>query len=173
MVTQLFFPCTSHREKDSWESPLISSIDPPLMPSRLGDSSSPESECSAGHPPAWSSRLRVDFRDMSPEISEESPERLQSSRKRRNIEKEARRHSHSWRSEHRSSRGVYQDHSLQVIKTSKSWGIRYSSEEKDSLEQFLSRLKACKRATGIPDEELLPSLASVLVKEVGDWYEVY
>ena len=60
-----------------------------------------------------------------------------------------------------------------MIKTLKSWGIRYSGDEKDSPDHFLSRLKACKRATGIPDEELLPCLASVLVKEAGDWYEVY
>ena len=45
--------------------------------------------------------------------------------------------------------------------------------EKDSPEQFLSRLKACKRASGIPDEDLLPCLASVLVKDAGEWYEVY
>ena len=51
--------------------------------------------------------------------------------------------------------------------------MRYSGEEKDSTEHFLSRLKACKRATGIPDQELLPCLASVLVKEAEDWYEVY
>ena len=41
---------THHRRK--WIAP----------PSRLGDSSSPELECSAGHPPALSSRLMVDFR---------------------------------------------------------------------------------------------------------------
>ena len=28
-------------------------------------------------------------------------------------------------------------------------------------------------ATGMPDGDLLPCLASVLVKEAGDWYEVY
>ena len=65
------------------------------------------------------------------------------------------------------------DNSLHVIKTLNGWGLRYSGEEKESPEQFLSRLKACKRATGIPDEQLLPCLASILVREAGDWYEVY
>ena len=90
------------------------------LPSRLGDSSSPESECSAGHPPASSSRLRVDFREMSPESSETSPNRYTSIRRRRALEEEPRRQSHSRRSEYRSSRKGYQDQSLQVIKTLKS-----------------------------------------------------
>ena len=51
--------------------------------------------------------------------------------------------------------------------------MQYSGDDKESPEQFLSRLKACKRATGIPDEQLLPCLASILVRDAGDWYEVY
>ena len=65
------------------------------------------------------------------------------------------------------------DNSLYVAKTLKGWGLRYSGEEKESPEQFLSRLKVCKRATGIPDEQLLPSLASIWVRDACDWYEVY
>ena len=143
------------------------------LPSRLGDSSSPESECSAGHSPASSSRLRVDFRDMSLESSETLPDRNTSIKRRCALEKEPHRKSHSRRSEHRSSRKGYQEHILQVIKTLKSWGIRYSGKKKDLPEQFLSKLTACKRATAMPDEDFLPCLASVLVKEAGDWYEVY
>ena len=56
------------------------------LPSRLDESSSSESECSVGHPPASSSRLRVDFRDMSPESSETSPDRDTSRRGRRALE---------------------------------------------------------------------------------------
>ena len=110
---------------------------------------------------------------MSLESSETSPDRDTSRRGRRALDEDHRCHSHSRRSEQQSSRGGHQDNSLQVTKTLKSWGIRYSGDEKDSPDHFLSRLKACKRATGIPDEELLPCLASVLVKEAGDWYEVY
>ena len=51
--------------------------------------------------------------------------------------------------------------------------MRYSGDKKASPEHFLSRLKACKRATGIPDGQLLPCVASILVKDAGDWYEVY
>ena len=65
------------------------------------------------------------------------------------------------------------DNSLYVIKTLKGWGLRYSGDEEESLEQFLCRLKACKRATGIPDEQSLPYLATILVKDAGNWYEVY
>ena len=61
---------------------------------------------------------------------------------------------------------VIRDNSLHVIKTLKGWGLRYSGDEKESL-------KACKRATWIPDEQLLPCLARILVKDVGKWYEVY
>ena len=124
------------------------------LPSRLDESSSPEFECSVGHPPASSSRLRVNFRDMSPETSETN-------------------HTHDRASEYWASREGYQDRSLQVIKTLKSWGIRFPGEGKDSPEPFLSILKGCKRATGMPDKDQLPCLASVLVKEAGDWYEVY
>ena len=67
----------------------------------------------------------------------------------------------------------YRDNNLNVIKTLKGWVLRYSGDDKESPEQFLSRLEACKRATGIPDEQLLPWLASILVREAGDWYEVY
>ena len=138
------------------------------LPSRLDESSSSESECSVGHPPASSSRLRVDFRDMSPESSETSPDRDTSRRGRRALEEGHRCNSYSRRSEQRSRHGGHQDK-----KTLKSWCIRYSGEEKDTPEHFLSRLKACKHATGIPVEELLPCLASVLVKEVGDLFELY
>ena len=55
----------------------------------------------------------------------------------------------------------------------KGSGLRYSGDEKDSPKQFLTRLRACRRATGLPDEQLLPCLASILVKDAGDWYEVY
>ena len=74
------------------------------LPSRLGESSSSESGCSVGHPPASSSRLRVVFRDMSPEISETSPDRDTSRRGRRALDEDPRCHAYSRRSEHWSSR---------------------------------------------------------------------
>ena len=63
------------------------------LPRRLDESSSSELECSVGHPPASSSRLRVDFRDMSPESSETSPDRDTS--RRRALDEEYRCNSHS------------------------------------------------------------------------------
>ena len=67
----------------------------------------------------------------------------------------------------------YRNNSLNIIKSLKSWGLRYSGEDKESPEQFLSRLNACKQATGIQDDQLLPCPASMLMKDAGDWYEVY
>ena len=39
-------------------------------------------------------------------------------------------------------------------------------------EQFLSKLKAYRRATHIPDEDLIPSLAGIFAKEASEWDEV-
>ena len=111
------------------------------------DSSSSSADYSP--PPLSSSRLQVDFRDLSPGSGGESGGRYTANRAR-------------W------SRGEERLRSHQ-----RCWGLRYSGEEKESSEQFLSRLKACKQATGIPDEQLLPCLASILVRDAGDWYEVY
>ena len=155
-----------HRSTPRWRKRI-------LLPETLGQSSSSESEGPAGHLPASSSWLRVDFQDMSPDSSEISSDRQTSTRRRQVPAKGPRRQSQSTRSTHHRSNEGYQVHSLQVIKTLKSWGIRYSGNEKDSPEQFLSRLKACKRASGIPGKDLLPCLASVLVKDAGEWYEVY
>ena len=121
-----------------------------------------------------SSRLRADFRELSPDSEEEGRARPVSSRTRRSRGQESRRsHQRSRRDSSPASPIVVQDNSLHVIKILKGWGLRYSGDEKESPEQFLSRLKACKRATGIPAEQLLPCLASILVKDAGDWYEVY
>ena len=136
------------------------------------DSSSSSADYSP--PPLSSSRLQVDFRDLSPGSGEESRGRYTTNRARRSRGEERRRsHQGSRRESRQDSPIMYRDNSFQVIKTLKGWGLRYSGEEKESPEQFLSRLKACKRATGIPDEQLLPCLASILVRDAGDWYEVY
>ena len=111
---------------------------------------------------------------LSSGSEEESRGRHTTNRTRRSQGEETRwSQQRSRRKSRRGSPVMDRDNSLHVIKTLKNWGLRYSGEEKESPEQFLSRLKACKRATGIPDEQLLPCLASILVREAGDWYEVY
>ena len=126
-------------------------------------------------PPLSSSRLQGDFRDSSPGSSDgESRERSTTNRRRWSRGQEVYQNQPRSRRESRRERSTApEDNSLHVIKTLKGWGLRYSGEEKESPEQFISRLKACKRATDIPDEQLLPCLASILVREAGDWYEVY
>ena len=125
-------------------------------------------------PTLSSSRLRADFRELSPDSEEEICERQAISRGRQSRGEETRRsQQRSRRNSGRVSLIVDRDNSLHVIKTLKGWGLRYSGDEKELPEQCLSRLKACKRATGIPDEQLLPCLASILVKDAGDSYEVY
>ena len=125
-------------------------------------------------PPLSSSRLRADFRDLSPGTEAESRGRHTKNRTRRSrVEETRRNHQVSRRGSSRESPLEYRDNSLHVIKTLKGWGLRYSGEEKELPEQFLSRLKACKRATGILDVQLLPCLASIFVRDAGDWYEVY
>ena len=77
------------------------------------------------------------------------------------------------RESRQEERHGFNDSSLYVRKMLESWGIRYSGEVQDSSERVLSRLKICKRATGISDFQLLSYLPSVLVKEASDWCEVY
>ena len=84
---------------------------------------------------------------------EEVRERHATSRSRQSRSEEPRRsHQRLGRASVQASPTVIRDNSLHVIKTLKGWGLRYSGDEKESPEQFLSRLNACKWATGIPDE---------------------
>ena len=102
-----------------------------ILPPR--DSSSSSADYSP--PPLFSSRLQVDFRDLSPGSEEESRGKYTTNRARQSRGEERRRsHQGSRRESRQDSPIMYRDNSLQVIKTLKGWGSRYSGEEKESPE---------------------------------------
>ena len=124
-------------------------IVPQRDPSSSSDDYSP--------PPMSSSRLQADFRDLSPGSEAESRGKYTTNRTRRSQGEETRgSHQVSRSRSRRESPFEFRDNSLHVIKTLKGWGLRYSGEEKESPEQFLSRLKACKRriTTPVPGKHL-------------------
>ena len=164
---------THRTEKGSFESTINLTLATPWRRKILLPRESSSDSEGYSPPPLSSSRLRADFRDLSPESEEESRGRQTIARSRRSRGVETRQSQQlSRRDNHRESPITSRDNSLHVIKTLKGWGLRYSGEDKESPEQFLSRLKACRPATGIPDEQLLPCLASILMRDAGDWYDV-
>ena len=69
------------------------------------------------------------------------------------------------------SRREWTNTSLHVVKMLKGCGLRFSGENK-SPEQFLSKLRTCRKAAHIPDAEVIPSLAGICTKKASEWYEV-
>ena len=127
------------------------------------DGSESEAPREAEHP--QSEQLRVDFRDHSSSEDEQSEDDyypLVIQDRPWNPQETLRR----------LSRRGWTDTSLHFIKTLKGWRFRFSGEHKKSPEQFLSRLRACRKATHIHDAELISSMAGIFTKEASEWYEV-
>lgn len=59
---------------------------------------------------------------------------------------------------------------MQTVKMLKSWGMKFTRDDKEDGEEFLEKLEDCQLTVALSDGDLIDALPCILDKRAAMWY---